>query len=166
MSADPPPNENEGSDNNLKIPADYFKDAQPQKPPLVLKPAIQPDEKPTGNFYSDLEIFFKQLSRSFEGRYALWENTFVSIMNMLREIRKSTEKNTEIAIEAIKELEKRILKGLEQFKLKRDEIERYSGLEIKQISQKFKKTLDILRMQIREYVLEREVKELYELYDR
>ena len=156
--------ENKDSNKIEKFPPNYFQEKVPQKPPIRLLETVPADEKPTGNFYDDMEIFFKQLSRSFEGRYELWENTFVSAMNMLREIREKNEQNTEIAIKALRELEKKILKGFDQFKLKRDEIERYTGFEIRKISQDFNKTLILLKMQIKEYVLEKEVKELHAIY--
>ena len=164
MSDDPNLSESEKPDETPEnLEKDFFKEKIPKKLPIVLK-TIDPNEKPTGNFYLDLEIFLKQLNLSFEGRYALWDNTSISTMNMLREIRKKNEKNTKSAINTLKEIETKILKGFEQFKLKRDEIERFSGLETRKINQDFKKTLDMLQMQIREYVIQKEMKDLYKIY--
>ncbi len=135
----------------------------PEKVPQILQ-TIPIDEKPTGNFYKDIEIFFKQLSRSYKGRYTLWENSFLSAMNILKVVQRQNEKNTKIVLEGIQQLEKRILHHFEQYRLKMKEIEKYSETELQNINQNFKHTLELLRMEIREFILQNEVSKLLEIY--
>lgn len=138
-----------------------------QEPPFKSPDILQEtpvNEEPTGKIFPDLEIFFQQLNRSFKGRYALWENTFLSALKLLRIIENQDNTNTNKIIEGLDFLEQKILKTFEQYKVKLNEVERYSDIEFRKISQDFKHTLDLLRMEIREYVLNKEINKLYAIY--
>ena len=87
-------------------------------------------------------------------------------MAILREIRKINEENTDKFVRSIDELDKKIIKGFDEFLVKRNELERYSDTDYKEIAKNFQKTLDLLNMQIREYKLNLYVTELFNIYSK
>lgn len=132
--------------------------------PLRGEDAIPKDEQPTGNFSYDVQIFFKQLGRAYENRYALWESTFISVMQILKKMRKYNEVQTQNIIATINELDHKIQKGLKDFIIKRDEMERFSDVDYKLITGHFKKTLELLHLQIQEIQMRQEINQLYKIY--
>ena len=70
-------------------------------------------------------------------------------------MRKITKKNTEDLIESIENLHEKIQKQLEQFKLKRDEVEKVADINVELMSSEFKRVLGMLELQIKEYQLKR-----------
>ena len=150
------------------VPNNTEKPGEKAEPPFKSQNAdniIPADEKPTGNFFLDAEIFFKQLSRAFKGRYALWENTFLSALKILRVIENQDNNNTRLVLKEIEELDKKFKKGIKDYQLKLTEVLRFSELDLKKINQEFKDTLKLLRMEIQEYMLQQEVNKLYQIYE-
>jgi len=70
-------------------------------------------------------------------------------------MRKITKKNTEDLVSTINNLHEKIQKNLEQFKIKRDEIEKVSDVDVESMSSEFKKVLGLLELQVKEYQLKR-----------
>ncbi len=125
-----------------------------------VKDIIKPITKEI-NIYENVGEFFKQLFQSFGNRYARWEDSIGLILSILRKMRKITKKNTEQLITTIENLHLKTKSGLEDFEIKRDEIEKISDMNFKNISKNFKKILDLLELQIQEYQLKKEVSELF-----
>ncbi|WP_371803187.1 hypothetical protein [Candidatus Lokiarchaeum ossiferum] len=132
--------------------------------PTIVKSNVQIDDTPTGNFWGDSEIFFKQLGKSYEDRYSLWNQTSSSILTILRKMRRINESNTENLIKSINDLELKLNSGLKDFSMKRNEVERFSDIDYKRVIKDFKKTMDLLNMQIREFKLQQSISELYDIY--
>lgn len=132
--------------------------------PTIIKSNVQIDETPTGNFWGDSEIFFKQLGKSYEDRYSLWNQTSSSILTILRKMRRINESNSENLIQSIKNLEIKLNAGLKDFSMKRNEVERFSDIDYKLVTKNFKKTMELLNMQIREFKLQQSISELYDIY--
>ncbi|MHA1612069.1 MAG: hypothetical protein ACTSVZ_08340 [Promethearchaeota archaeon] len=135
-----------------------------QSSPLRGKESIPKEERPTGNFSKDMQIFFTQLGNAYEGRYALWESTLASIMTILKKMRKFNEVQTNALIVTINELDQKLQKGLNDFEIKRDEMERYSDIDYKLVAQNFKKTMELLHLQIQEIQMRQEIDQLYQIY--
>ncbi|MHA1521690.1 MAG: hypothetical protein ACTSRK_16040 [Promethearchaeota archaeon] len=135
-----------------------------QSSPLRGKESIPKEERPTGNFSKDMQIFFTQLGNAYEGRYALWESTLASIMTILKKMRKFNEVQTNALIVTINELDQKLQKGLHDFEIKRDEMERYSDIDYKLVAQNFKKTMELLHLQIQEIQMRQEIDQLYQIY--
>ncbi len=70
-------------------------------------------------------------------------------------MRKITKKNTEDLEVSIKNLFETTESGLNQFKVKRDEIEKVAGVNIQEMSSEFRRVLGLLELQIKEYTLKR-----------
>ncbi|MHA1648361.1 MAG: hypothetical protein ACTSVL_12390 [Promethearchaeota archaeon] len=160
----------ESNDPNLKkkadhLPQNYFKESKKKISPKKITPFLE-SEKPTGNFYKDMESFFKQLGRSYEGRYSLWENTFTSIVAILRKMRQLNEDNTKSIIDGLNQLENQITKNFEEFRIKRDEVERFSDVDLKGVIGNFKKTLEVLKLKVQEYRVQHEINELFDIYSK
>ena len=68
---------------------------------------------------------------------------------------KFTKKNTEDLIDSINNQFKKIELNLQDFKIKRDEIEKIAGVDILTMSGEFKKVLGLLELQVKEYQLKR-----------
>ncbi|MHA1674705.1 MAG: hypothetical protein ACTSYI_13885 [Promethearchaeota archaeon] len=132
--------------------------------PLRGKESVPKEERPTGIFYRDMQIFFTQLGRAYENRYALWESSFASIMTILKKMRKFNEVQTNNLIGTIKELDQKLQKGLHDFEVKRDEMERFSDIDYKQVTQDFNKTMELLHLQIQEIQMRQEIDQLYKIY--
>lgn len=125
-----------------------------------VKGIIQP-EKEEIYVYQNLGEFFNQLFQSLGNRYTRWEDSIGVILAILRKMRKITKKNTEQLINTIENLHLKTKKGLKDFEIKRDEIEKISDMNSKNISKNFKKILGLLELQIQEYQLKKEVSELF-----
>lgn len=112
------------------------------------------------NIYEGLEIFFREYMKGYNERYNRWEESISNILSILRKMRKFTKKNTEDLIDSINNLFKKIELNLQQFKIKRDEIEKIAGVDIQTMSGEFKKVLGLLELQVKEYQLKRLTDEL------
>ncbi|MFX0026287.1 MAG: hypothetical protein ACFE8M_07715 [Candidatus Hermodarchaeota archaeon] len=106
-------------------------------------------------FEKDLAQFFEKVFQDYTDRYGMWENSVSSILAILRKMRKITKKNTEDLVNSINTLYKKIQFNLEQFKIKRDEVEKLTDVDIESMSSEFKKVLGLLELQIKEYQLKR-----------
>lgn len=113
------------------------------------------------NLYENMGGFFDELFSSFNDRYTRWENSTGMILSILRKMRKITRKNTEQLINSIENLLTKTQKGLTDFEIKRNEIEKISNTNFTNISKDFKKILGLLELQIQEYQLKKEVSELF-----
>lgn len=113
------------------------------------------------NLYENMSGFFDELFSSFNDRYTRWENSTGMILSILRKMRKITKKNTEQLINSIENLLAKTQKGLTDFEIKRNEIEKISNTNYTNISKDFKKILGLLELQIQEYQLKKEVSELF-----
>ena len=70
-------------------------------------------------------------------------------------MRKITKKNTEDVTFSITNIFSKIRLSLDQFKTKRDEIEKLSGVDISTMSGEFKRVLGLLELQVKEYQLKK-----------
>ncbi len=110
--------------------------------------------------YSKLEIFFEKFLNGYNERYNQWENSIGNILAILRKMRKVTKKNTEDLVTTIKEFFNKIHVNLDQFKIKRDGIEKVAGVNLLTMSGEFKKVLGMLELQVKEYQLKKLADEL------
>jgi hypothetical protein len=124
------------------------------------KLAKTPDKITKENIYLKLEQFFQDYMDGYHERYSRWESSISNILSILRKMRKYTKKNTEDLTETIQNLYNKIEGNLQQFKIKRDEIERIAGVDLLTMSGEFKKVLGLLELQIKEYRLKRLTDEL------
>ncbi|MFX1586682.1 MAG: hypothetical protein ACFFC1_00900 [Promethearchaeota archaeon] len=106
-------------------------------------------------FEKDLVQFFDKVFQDYTDRYGIWENSVSSILAILRKMRKITKKNTEDLVNSINKLHEKIQFNLGQFKIKRDEVEKLTDVDIESMSSEFKKVLGLLELQIKEYQLKR-----------
>jgi hypothetical protein len=156
---------------DLTIP-DEIPEIEPIPEDIVPATPIEPEipgnfletEVPTGEFFKDLQIFIKQLGRALTKRYERWEGSTNGIMKILRTMQQTMEYNTNIMLQTIKGLFVIIEKGFRNFELKRDEIERFSDADYKNVAKHFKKTIELLNFQIREFRLQNTINELYEIF--
>jgi len=107
------------------------------------------------DIYEKLGIFFTEYINGCSERYTRWENSVSNILSILRKMRKFTKKNTEDLIDSINNQFKKIELNLQEFKVKRDEIEKIAGVDILTMSGEFKKVLGLLELQVKEYQLKR-----------
>jgi len=70
-------------------------------------------------------------------------------------MRKITKKNTDDLVGSINNVFEKIQDNLEQFKVKRDEIEKVAEVDIESMSGEFKRVLGLLELQVKEYQLKR-----------
>jgi len=124
------------------------------KTPIPAPPAEVkiPDSE---NIYSHLEVFFQDYLKGYGERYNQWENSISNILAILRKMRKVTKQNSETLALRINTMFKKIQTNLEQFKLKRDEIEKIAGINLLTMSSEFKRVLGLLELQVKEYQLKR-----------
>jgi len=172
-----------GTDEKENIPQERTADpeidnnltqAPPPPPPSIDSsvPSTIPQEGQkkveitTSTFFKDTGVFFSQLGEAYEARYSLWEKSDLTLMAILREIRKINEDNTEQFVKSIDNLDKKIIKGFDEFLVKRTELERYSDTDYKEIAKNFQKTLDLLNFQIREFKLNQMVTEMFNIYSK
>ena len=107
------------------------------------------------NIYSQLQAFFEEYLKGYSERYNQWENSISNILAILRKMRKITKINSETLALSINNLFNKIQTNLEQFKLKRDEIEKIAGINLLTMSTEFKRVLGLLELQVKEYQLKR-----------
>lgn len=126
------------------------------------KPTIKPPsttQKPSfskkDDIYVKLAGFFEEVFDSYVERYNQWENSISSILSILRKMRKITKKNTEELVSSIGGTYDRIQYNLEQFKLKRDVVEKIADIDVESMSSEFKKVLGLLELQVKEYQLKK-----------
>jgi len=107
------------------------------------------------NIYVKLIDFFEEVFDSNVDRYNQWENSISSILSILRKMRKITKKNTEELVSSIGSTYDKIQYNLEQFKLKRDVVEKIADIDVESMSSEFKKVLGLLELQVKEYQLKK-----------
>jgi len=107
------------------------------------------------SIYDKLLVFFEGVFDGYVDRYNRWENSISSILSILRKMRKITKKNTEELVSSISGLFEKIDYNLDQFKLKRDEVEKITDVDVKSMSSEFKKVLGLLELQVKEYQLKK-----------
>jgi len=107
------------------------------------------------DIYVKLADFFEEVFDSYVERYGQWENSISSILSILRKMRKITKKNTEDLVSSIGNTYEKIQYNLEQFKLKRDQVEKITDVDIESMSGEFKKVLGLLELQVKEYQLKK-----------
>jgi len=105
--------------------------------------------------YDKLIDFFEGVFDSYVERYNQWENSISSILSILRKMRKITKKNTEELVSSIGNTYDKIQYNLEQFKLKRDVVEKIADIDVESMSSEFKKVLGLLELQVKEYQLKK-----------
>lgn len=115
----------------------------------------EPSFSKTGEIYEKLGEFFEEMIMGYSNRYEQWENSISSILAILRKMRKITKKNTEDLVTSINNMHSKIQDHLEQFKVKRDQVELISQVDIESLSGEFKKVLGLLELQVKEYQLKR-----------
>jgi len=116
-----------------------------QEPSFIKKKSI----------YLKLTEFFKGLINSYSESYDRWEMSISNILAILRKMRKITKKNTDDLTISISNIFKKIEADLDQFKIKRNEIEKVAGIDIEQMSGEFKRVVGLLELQVKEYRLKR-----------
>ena len=107
------------------------------------------------NIYEKLTVFFEDVFEGYVDRYNQWENSISSILSILRKMRKITKKNTEELVTSVSGLYEKIHYNLDQFKLKRDEVEKITDVDVESMSSEFKKVLGLLELQVKEYQLKK-----------
>jgi hypothetical protein len=107
------------------------------------------------SIYSKLTEFFEGLLTSYNDNYDRWEMSISNILGILRKMRKITKKNTDDLVSSINNVYNKIQDNLEQFKVKRDDIERLAEVDIESMSSEFKRVLGLLELQVKEYRLKR-----------
>jgi len=107
------------------------------------------------DIYVKLSDFFEEVFENYVERYNQWENSISSILSILRKMRKITKKNTEDLVSSIGNTYEKIQYNLEQFKLKRDQVEKIADVDVETMSGEFKKVLGLLELQVKEYQLKR-----------
>jgi len=110
-------------------------------------------QKEPESIYPKLSEFFTSLLEGNSKRYDQWEESISSILSILRKMRKVTKKNTEELVLSINNSYKRVQTGLEEFRLKRDEVQKVSEVNLDNLSNQFKKVLGLLELQVKEYQL-------------
>jgi hypothetical protein len=124
---------------------------EPQVPATVKKPSFSKKD----NIYARLTDFFQEMYDGYNERYDRWENSISSILTILRKMRKITKKNTEDLVGSITNMHQKIQYSLENFKIKRDEVEKVAGVDVESMSSEFKKVLGLLELQVKEYQLKK-----------
>jgi hypothetical protein len=135
------PEKNETAEEETKIKA--------------LSTAQSPSFSKKDNIYPKLIDFFEEVFDSYVDRYNQWENSISSILSILRKMRKITKKNTEELVSSIGSTYDKIQYNLEQFKIKRDQVEKIAEIDVESMSGEFKKVLGLLELQVKEYQLKK-----------
>jgi len=137
------------------------KDPEEKEKPRVEVPTTTPSTIKTPSFskkddiYVKLADFFEEIFEGYVNRYNSWENSISSILSILRKMRKITKKNTEDLSTTINNLYDKIQYNMEQFKIKREEVEKIAGIDIESMSGEFKMVLGLLELQVKEYQLKK-----------
>ena len=123
-------------------------------------PEIEPAEAPVvevkkESIYPKLEVFFTGLIDGYSKRYTQWEDSISSILAILRKMRKITKQNTEELVLSISNAYKKVQNGLDEFVIKRNEVEKVADVDIDTLSKQFKQVLGMLELQVKEYQLKR-----------
>ena len=134
---------------------------EPTTPKVAPKKAPSAPITDKASIYLKLSEFFEDFLLGYNERYNRWENSISHILAVLRKMRKITKKNTEDLTSTIENLYAKIEENLNQFKIKRDQVEKVSGVDIETMSSEFKKVLGLLELQIKEYQLKRVVDEYF-----
>jgi len=135
------PEKNETAEEEIKIKA----------PSTAQSPSFSKKD----NIYPKLIDFFEEVFDSYVDRYNQWENSISSILSILRKMRKITKKNTEELVSSIGSTYDKIQYNLEQFKIKRDQVEKIAEIDVESMSGEFKKVLGLLELQVKEYQLKK-----------
>ncbi|MBY9007235.1 MAG: hypothetical protein KGD63_10805 [Candidatus Lokiarchaeota archaeon] len=135
------------------------KETETQSPPPIKK--VEKKESKESDLFEKLGVFFTQFFEGYGERYNRWENSISTLLTILRKMRKITKKNTEELVLEISQAYGRIQEHLEQFKIKRDEIENIAEVNIQDMSGEFKKVLGLLELQVKEYQLKRFTDEMF-----
>ena len=133
------------------VPPPKIEESKPHVPVTVQKPSFSKKD----NIYANLTDFFQGMYNGYNERYDRWENSISSILTILRKMRKITKKNTEDLVESITNMHQKIQNNLENFKIKRDEVEKVAGIDVESMSSQFKKVLGLLELQVKEYQLKK-----------
>jgi hypothetical protein len=128
---------------------------EPKKDAHIRSPKKEPSFIKKGNIYHKLTEFFEGLLSSYNERYDRWEMSISNILGILRKMRKITKKNTDDLVGSINNIYEKIQGNLEQFKVKRDEIEKVAEVDIESMSGEFRRVLGLLELQVKEYQLKR-----------
>ena len=137
------------------------KDSEEKEEMTVEIPTPAPSTIETPSFskkddiYVKLADFFEEVFKGYVDRYNQWENSISSILSILRKMRKITKKNTEDLSTTINNSYDKIRYNLEQFKIKREEVEKIAGVDIESMSSEFKMVLGLLELQVKEYQLKK-----------
>ena len=132
-------------------PPPKIEESKPHVPVTVQKPSFSKKD----NIYGSLADFFQGMYNGYNERYDRWENSISSILTILRKMRKITKKNTEDLVESITNMHEKIQNSLENFKIKRDEVEKVADVDVESMSSQFKKVLGLLELQVKEYQLKK-----------
>jgi hypothetical protein len=146
---------------DLKIVPIVEEIAEKNVPATAKKPSFSEKD----NIYAKLSEFFESMYDSYTNRYDNWENSVSSILTILRKMRKITKKNTEDLVGSINNMHSKIQDSLEQFKIKRQEVEKVAGVDIQLMSSEFKKVLGLLELQVKEYQLKKLTDEYIHFYN-
>ncbi|TXT60623.1 MAG: hypothetical protein BAJALOKI2v1_90037 [Promethearchaeota archaeon] len=119
-------------------------------------PSKPPSAATKVNIYAKLGEFFEELFNGWNKQYDRWENSVSNILSILRKSRRITKKNSEELVVSINNVYGKIKERLDQFKLKREEVERMAEVDIESMSGEFRKVLGLLELQVKEYQLKRE----------
>ena len=138
-------------------------EVSPEKP--VSTTEMKPSFSKKDNIYVKLSEFFESMYESYTNRYDNWENSVSSILTILRKMRKITKKNTEDLVVSINNMHSKIQESLEQFKIKRQEVEKIAGVDVQLMSSEFKKVLGLLELQVKEYQLKKLTDEYIHFYN-
>ncbi len=138
----------------------------PSLPDSTIKIDDIKSNKATGNYWKDVSIFFSQIADAYKSRYEFWGINYESILTILKKMHAFNEVNIKSMEGVLKEIEIKIKKGLKDFTMKRDEVERFSDIDYKKVSKSFKKTIELLNLQIREFKLQQSISELYDIYEK
>jgi hypothetical protein len=159
-------------DQNIVVSPSFIKGETP--PTVETKLLPEPKHKSarkenkeynsTGNIFGDVGVFLTELTDSYAKRYDSWEESTNSILAVLRKLEAITLDNSQQLISTIGRLEAQINEGLEKFKVKRDYVEMYSESNHTEVAQMLKKTLDLLRLQIKEFRVKNLLNQLITIY--
>ncbi len=139
----------------IKSPSEKIEAAPIEKPSPPPSTKEEPSFVKKESIYLKLTEFFEGLLQSYSESYDRWEMSISNILGILRKMRKITKKNTDDLTLSISNIFKKIETDLEQFKIKRDEIEKVAEVDIEQMSGEFKRVLGLLELQVKEYQLKR-----------
>ena len=122
-----------------------------EKSSVIEEPSFT--QKEQESIYPKLSDFFTSLIGGNSQQYDQWEESISSILSILRKMRKVTKKNTEELVLSINTSFKRVQAGIEEFKIKRSEVQRISEVDLDNLANQFRKVLGLLELQVKEYQL-------------